>query len=97
MTEIDPSVRWKLDKHIPVALIFAILIQSGMGLWWAATTSARVDALERDRSAAVLAVDVASRASAALSERLVKLETKFDGAIDILNEIKTNMRRTINP
>lgn len=26
--------RWKLDKHIPIAIILCILGQGAMGVWW---------------------------------------------------------------
>lgn len=28
---------WKIDKQIPLALIFSILLQCGVGIWWGAT------------------------------------------------------------
>lgn len=37
---------WHLDKRVPVALIFAILLQTGAGFWWAASINERVNNLE---------------------------------------------------
>lgn len=34
---------WKLDRHIPIAVIFAMLVQTGGAVWWAAGISGRVD------------------------------------------------------
>jgi hypothetical protein len=34
---------WKLDRHIPIAVIFAMLVQTGGAVWWAAGISSRVD------------------------------------------------------
>jgi hypothetical protein len=89
--EQDPN--WHIDKHIPLALVGAIMLQTAAGVWWAATTSSRVDGLERDRATAVVAVDTAARNSSAISERMVKLETKFDGMADSLTEIKNILRQ----
>ena len=38
---------WTVDRHIPLALIMAILFQTAVGVWWAATMQARVNALEK--------------------------------------------------
>ncbi len=47
--------QWHLDKRVPVALIAALLMQTALGVWWAATMDAenrflagRVDRLESD-------------------------------------------------
>lgn len=74
---------WVIDKHIPLALLGAIALQSGAALWWAASISSRVDVLERQATT-----------SAPMSERLVRLETKFDGVVDSLVEIKNILRQT---
>ncbi len=41
------DTHWHLDKRVPVALLLAIVIQTVGAVWWAASLSARVDALER--------------------------------------------------
>lgn len=78
--------KWTIDKHIPLAMIGAIAMQSAVAIWWAATFSAsitgRVDVLERQALTA-----------APLSERMVKLETKFDGMAETLVEIKNLLRQ----
>lgn len=85
--------QWVIDKHIPVALIVMLMMQTGGALWWAASISGRVDVLERQTTAGATAVVATATASATLSERLVKLETKFDGAIESLTEIKALLRQ----
>jgi hypothetical protein len=37
--------RWHVGKEIPIALIAMLLIQSAGAIWWAATQSAKMDAL----------------------------------------------------
>ena len=39
--------QWHLDKRVPIALILAILIQSGSAIWWASTMSERMNQVER--------------------------------------------------
>lgn len=41
------EAKWHLDKRVPIALIVAILVQCGTGIWWGATMAARVDSNER--------------------------------------------------
>lgn len=37
--------RWHVGKEIPIALIFALFIQTAGWIWWAATQSAKLDTL----------------------------------------------------
>lgn len=78
---------WRIDKHIPLALIVTIVLmflgQTVTLTWWGANMNYRVDALEKQMM--ILTPQ---------GERLIKLETKFDGLIDSVNEIKTMLRVT---
>ncbi len=47
MTDVGAREPWHLDRRIPVALILVILLQTVGVVWWAASTSARVDAVEK--------------------------------------------------
>lgn len=86
---IDPETKmitdrtWRVDKHIPLALILAIFVQTATIAWWAAGVSFRIEQLEKN-----------GLSSASQGERLVKLETKFDALIDSVNEIRTLLRAT---
>lgn len=37
--------RWHVGKEIPIAIIAALLAQTGGWIWWAATQSAKLDTL----------------------------------------------------
>ncbi len=37
--------KWHVGKEIPIALLFAIFIQTAGGIWWAATLTAKIDSL----------------------------------------------------
>ena len=41
-----PKQPWHLDKSIPLGLIFTILVQTVLVVWWAAVLTTRVDTLE---------------------------------------------------
>lgn len=44
----DPDRQWHLDKRVPIAIIFAIGVQSASIAWWAATLDSRVSYLEQE-------------------------------------------------
>ena len=37
--------KWHVGKEIPLAMLLAIFLQTGGGVWWAATQSAKTDYL----------------------------------------------------
>lgn len=82
MTERKDTEHWMIEKKIPLPMLLAIGLQTSAFVWWAATTSARVDQLEKG------AVTAAPQA-----ERLVRLETKFDMLAATMVEIKEMLRR----
>lgn len=43
MTHQEPDKQWHLDKRVPVALIFALLVQTAGAFWWAASIQERVN------------------------------------------------------
>jgi hypothetical protein len=68
---------WRLDKHIPLALICTIAVQTGAIVWWAAGVSYEV-------------ADLKQRALVASTqaERIVRLETRLESISDNLIEIR---------
>ena len=92
MTKDPASESWHLDKRVPVALIITIMMQTVAAVWWAASLSARVDALERDwaRFSAVVnrlrvQEDRAARVDVrleALYGRLERIERKLDALLE---------------
>ena len=45
MSQPQRDERWHVGKEIPLVLIFAIFSQTAVGVWWAATQSAKLDNL----------------------------------------------------
>lgn len=35
--------KWHVGKEIPIAVLFAVLVQTAGGIWWAASLSAKID------------------------------------------------------
>jgi hypothetical protein len=44
-TENRREDKWHVGKEIPIALIAMLMVQSAGAIWWAATQSAKMDAL----------------------------------------------------
>jgi hypothetical protein len=77
-----PSGRkWHLDKRVPIALIFAMLVQTGGIVWWGATTSEKVSVL-KERLDAI----------APQADRLTRVEVNIEAIKDSLTEIKQALR-----
>ena len=43
----DRETHWSVDKKIPLALIFVMLVQTGSFVWWVSATTTRLDVVER--------------------------------------------------
>jgi Tfp pilus assembly protein PilO len=46
MTMQEVTGGWHLDKRVPVAIIFALLVQSAGVIWWASNMSSRQSVIE---------------------------------------------------
>jgi len=73
---------WKVDRHIPVALIVTLVFQAATAIWWGAAIQAKVNELEKQTSATITQ-----------SDRLIKLETRFESVIEKLGEIRLAVDR----
>lgn len=69
---------WKVDRHIPVALIAAVVGQAAVAFWWAAQMDARLSHVE-----------AIQRATPNQSERIVRVEVGMEAIKERLAEIKT--------
>lgn len=74
--------RWEIDRHIPIAVLFAIMVQTVGVIIWAtnfrATTESRLDMLERQ-------IGQLSTAN----ERLARLENISSTNAELLREIRS--------
>lgn len=76
----DPaSDGWHLDKRIPIALVVTILLQTVGAIWWAATISARVTALEDKPPERLVRVETQVEG---INKTLERIEQKLDRTLD---------------
>ncbi|MBN4046373.1 hypothetical protein JYU02_00050 [bacterium AH-315-P15] len=86
MTENDDGAAdWHMDRRVPIALIFAIAVQTGAGLIWAGAAGERIRQLEDQ---ALLSRD--------MSERLVRVEEQIGFARVTLDRIERKLDRPIS-
>lgn len=95
---VDPPIAggWRLDKHVPIALIVAIGLQTGGIIWWASSINARVATLETERTE--LATDRAiDRANGNRRDNnIIRLETQFIGLEDSLRSIDAKLDKLVD-
>jgi hypothetical protein len=72
---------WKIDKHIPVAVIVAMVMQTFAVIWWAAQLETRVNVLENQLMQNTTLIDRVSRVEekvSGLRESSQRIEQKLD-------------------
>lgn len=74
--------KWHVGKEIPLALIFAIVVQTGGWIWWAATLSAKVE-------------DLSLQIAALSADKYTASDAKKDGAL-YMTRISDHDRRLEN-
>lgn len=85
--------QWHLDKRVPVAMILAIVIQTGGAVWWAAQQSAATDTLK----ARVIRLETQNEQRddqmRAISDRLARLEENAKNQLRTLERIRDSLER----
>lgn len=84
---IKEDVHARFWRFMPVGLVFTLLIQALVWVWWvaafAATTTARLDDLEKHQLA-----------MQQVPERIASLSTKVDGVSEQLVELRALILKT---
>lgn len=92
---IDKSdERWHIDRKLPIALIVTLVLtfsgQTFTAIWWASKTDSRIEALERQTTAAV-------PTTTEQGTRLTRVETRLEAVQDGISEIKAILRKEPTP
>lgn len=85
MNRNDDSA-WHLDKKVPLAMIFAILVQTAGAFWWASNQDARLAMVERQ-------LQQASPQAASSVERIIRVEEKVGSIKEDIADLKQMVRR----
>lgn len=91
-----PATRhWAMDKRIPIALIFALGMQTFGLIVWGARLDARVGALESDKAGASIASTTTQSILNEQGQRIVRLETQFSSIDQRLTTIDNKIDRLV--
>ena len=70
----DENGGWHLDKRVPLALMFGLLMQAGVFGWWAAAIDGRVAVTERDINRVERQIQVMTTAAQQQAVQLGRIE-----------------------
>lgn len=84
MTNDSAASHWSLDKRIPVALLLALLVQLGAGIWFVSAINVRVSNLE-----SIVAAQVDTR------DKVIRLEVQINSVDDTLKNIDGKVDRLV--
>ncbi|HEX7777121.1 MAG TPA: hypothetical protein VF449_11410 [Parvibaculum sp.] len=82
--KLGDNAGWKLDRHIPVALVVTILLQTGAALTWSGAAAERLDTLEARSARTDEVVERTARLeeqSNAMRASLARIEEKLDRVV----------------
>lgn len=79
--------RWKLDKHVPVAVIFAIVLQGITGVWWVSGLQHSIQDHERR---------LAAQEAAKVAERMAVVEAQMWNARELQLEMNRKLDRLMD-
>lgn len=102
--DVPDEYRWKIDRHIPIAFLVGLLLQTGGIVWWASAISQRVETAIADNvrqdaeiaatEASLATQEVASATTAAelraVREGLAEVKAAIADQNVLLREILTN-------
>lgn len=92
MTDYDmQGGGWRLDRKVPIALIFAIVAQTFLFGWIASSFNGRVEGIERYIADAKVSSAAAVVLERDRSDRLVRLETLMESIQRSVNNIERKL------
>lgn len=83
----DDDDRWKLDKHIPVAVIFTIVAQGLAGVWWVSGLQHSVQDHERR---------LVAQEAAKVAERMAVVEVQLRDSRELQLEMNRKLDRLVD-
>jgi len=103
----ERDVSWKIDRHIPLALIITVLLQGGVIVWWGsgmdsrlATETARndrqdvqIEATRSAQSAQEVAFATAAAELRAMGASITEMKETLTEQNRLLREILTNGKK----
>jgi len=79
---------WALDKRVPVALVLALLLQGGTGIWWVSALNSEVEELKHVVEKHEMSTSKNDAEIMITKDRVLKLEIISQNINENLAEIK---------
>jgi len=88
----DPaSAGWHLDRRVPIAIIFALIVQTGGIFYWGGQLATRVDNTEARVERLETEADVADQRQTTILERLARMEERSNQQLRVLERIEQRL------
>lgn len=89
MTMQEVAGGWHLDKRVPVAIIFALLVQSAGVIWWASNMASRQSVLEGRVAVHEMQINAMRDSAALAAVSLGRIEENVDA---LRNDVERVLR-----
>jgi len=74
---------WRVDRHIPVAVIVMLFLQTAGAIWWASNVQSIID----NNAVRIAKLESRDAESRVFTERLVRVEVKQESTISLLQRL----------
>lgn len=88
------DTKWHLDRRVPIALIVTLFLQTGSGIWWAATMNARMNDVEEDMISVVADVKLHDDAIANGRENVVVVVEQLRNTNKSVDRLRNEVGQT---
>jgi len=82
---------WKVDRHIPIALIFTVFVQGAVVIWWGSALDQRVGSTETINARQDEQIKATEAALAAQEVAFATAAAELRGVRDSLSEVKDTL------
>ena len=89
--EVPDESRWKLDRHIPIAFLIGLLLQTGGIVWWASALSEQVDQATTINASQDAEIGAIQAAQAARDVATATAAAELRAVRDSIGEIKSTL------
>lgn len=93
----DDNSEWHLDKKVPITLILAILIQTGVLVRWGTNIESRLASLETTQVRDEKQNERRDNAAESVNNRMIRMEVITSNMLDILKRIESRLDITPPP
>lgn len=82
--KLGENTGWRMDRHVPVALVITIVMQTGAALMWSGAAAERLTSLEQRAGRTDEVIERTARLeeqSKAMQASLMRIEEKLDRVV----------------